>query len=59
MGALRQGLRDLGYEEGSNLVIEYRWAERTLDRLPALASELVGLKVDAILTHGSAGSRAA
>jgi ABC transporter substrate binding protein len=57
--ALSQGLRDLGYEEGSNLVIEYRWAERKLDRLPALASELVSLKVDAIVTHGSAGSRAA
>lgn len=58
-GALRQGLRDLGYEEGRNLVIEYRWAERKLERLPALATELVGLKVDAIVTHGSAGSRAA
>jgi putative ABC transport system substrate-binding protein len=57
--ALRQGLRDLGYEEGRNLVIEYRWAERKLDRLPALAAELIGLKVDAIVTHGSAGSRAA
>jgi putative ABC transport system substrate-binding protein len=57
--ALRQGLRDLGYEEGGNLVIEYRWAERNLDRLPALATELVALKVDAIVTHGSAGSRAA
>ena len=57
--ALRQGLRDLGYEEGRNLVIESRWAERKLDRLPTLATELVGLKVDAIVTHGSAGSRAA
>ena len=57
--ALRQGLRDLGYEEDRNLVIEYRWAERKLDRLPALATELVGLKVDAIVTHGSAGSRVA
>jgi putative ABC transport system substrate-binding protein len=57
--ALSQGLRDLGYAEGGNLVIEYRWAERKLDRLPALASELVSLKVDAIVTHGSAGSRAA
>jgi ABC-type uncharacterized transport system substrate-binding protein len=56
---LRQGLRDLGYEDGRNLVIEYRWAERTLGRLPALAAELVGLKVNAIVTHGSAGSRAA
>jgi ABC-type uncharacterized transport system substrate-binding protein len=57
--ALSEGLRDLGYAEGSNLVIEYRWAERKLDRLPVLASELVSLKVDAIVTHGSAGSRAA
>lgn len=58
-GALRQGLRDLGYEEGRNLLIEYRWAERKLDRLPGLAAELVGLKVDLIVTHGSPGSRAA
>jgi putative ABC transport system substrate-binding protein len=57
--ALRQGLRDLGYEEGKNLVIEYRWAERHLDRLPALATELVSTKVDIIVTHGSPGSRAA
>jgi len=59
IGALRQGLRDRGYEEGRNLVVEYRWAERRLDRLPALAAELVGLGVDVIVTHGSAGSRAA
>lgn len=58
-GALRQGLRDLGYEEGSNLFIEYRWAERKLDRLPNLAAELVALKVDIIVTHGSPGLRAA
>jgi ABC-type uncharacterized transport system substrate-binding protein len=57
--ALRQGLRDRGYEEGKTLVIEYRWAERKLDRLPALAAELVGAKVDIIVTHGSPGSRAA
>jgi putative tryptophan/tyrosine transport system substrate-binding protein len=57
--ALRQGLRDRGYEEGRNLVIEYRWAERQLDRLSALATELVGAKVDVIVTHGSPGSRAA
>ena len=57
--ALRQGLRDLGYEEGRNLAIDYRWAERKLERLPALATELVSLNVDAIVTHGSAGSRAA
>jgi putative ABC transport system substrate-binding protein len=59
IGALRQGLRDLGYEEGRNLAIEYRWAERKLDRLPTLAAELVALKVDIIVTHGSPGSRAA
>jgi putative ABC transport system substrate-binding protein len=59
MAALRQGLRDLGYEEGRNLDMEYRWADRKLDALPALATELAGLKVDAIVTHGSAGSRAA
>jgi putative ABC transport system substrate-binding protein len=58
-GALRQRLRDLGYEEGRTLVMEYRWAERKLDRLPALAAELVDLKVDIIVTHGSPGSRAA
>jgi putative ABC transport system substrate-binding protein len=59
IAALREGLRASGYEEGGNLVMEYRWAERKLDRLPALAAELAGLKVDVIVTHGSAGSRAA
>jgi putative tryptophan/tyrosine transport system substrate-binding protein len=57
--SLRQGLRDLGYEEGRNLTLEYRWAERNLDALPPLAAELAGLKVDVIVTHGSAGARAA
>ena len=57
--ALRQGLHELGYKEGRNLIIEYRWAERKLDRLPTLAAELVGLNVDLIVTHGSPGSRAA
>src|SRR2546425_268497 len=47
--AFRQGLRDLGYVEGRNVVIEYRSAEGTLERLPALAAELVALKVDVIL----------
>jgi putative ABC transport system substrate-binding protein len=59
IAALRQGLRELGYEEGKNLVIEYRWAEENLDRLPGLASELVSLKVDLIVTDGTPGSRAA
>jgi putative ABC transport system substrate-binding protein len=49
--ALRAGLRDFGYEEGKNLVIEFRWAEGKNDRLPALAAELVKLPVDLIVTH--------
>jgi putative ABC transport system substrate-binding protein len=57
--ALRHGLRDLGYVEGKNLAIEYRWAEDRYDRLPALAAELVALRVDLIVTHGTPGSRAA
>jgi putative ABC transport system substrate-binding protein len=59
IAALRQGLRELGYEEGRNLVIEYRWAEDDFDRLPKLAAELVSMKVDAIVTHGYPGCRAA
>ena len=59
IAALRQGLRDLGYEEGKNLVIEYRWADEDFDRLPKLAAELVSVKVDLIVTHGTPGSRAA
>jgi len=47
--AFRQGLRDLGYVEGRNVVIEYRDAEGKIERLPALAAELVALKVDVIL----------
>ncbi len=47
--AFRQGLRDLGYVEGRNLVIEYRETEGKADRLPALAAELVALKVDVIV----------
>ena len=46
--AFREGLRDLGWLEGQNLVIEYRWANGHFDRLPALAAELVRLKVDVI-----------
>ena len=51
--AFRQGLRELGYVEGKNIVIEWRSAEGKLDRLPALAAELVRLKVDVIVTSGS------
>ena len=50
--AFRQRLRELGYVEGKNIVIEYRYAEGKLDRLPDLAAELVGLKVDVIVTVG-------
>ena len=51
--ALRAGLRELGYVEGKNIVIEIRWAEGKYDRLPALAAELVGLKVSAVVTSGT------
>jgi ABC-type uncharacterized transport system substrate-binding protein len=59
MDALRAGLRDLGYVEGHNLVIEARWADGAFERLPALAAELVRLNVDVILTAGTPGIRAA
>jgi putative ABC transport system substrate-binding protein len=57
--ALRQGLRDLGYVEGRNVVIEIRDAEGKLERLPALAAELVALKVDVIVTAGTPAALAA
>ena len=57
--AFRQGLRELGYIEGKNIVIEWRSAEGKLDRLPALASELVRLKVDIIVTAGPSLTRPA
>jgi len=57
--AFRQGLRELGYVEGKSIVIDYRWAERKLDRLPALAAELVRLNVDVIVTAGPADTKAA
>ena len=57
--AFRQGLRDLGYVEGRNVVIEYRDAEGKLDRLPALAAELVALKVDVIVAPATPATVAA
>jgi putative tryptophan/tyrosine transport system substrate-binding protein len=57
--AFRQGLRDLGYVEGRNVVIEYRDAEGKLERLPALAPELVALKVDVIVAPGTPQALAA
>ena len=56
---LREGLRELGYAQGKNIVIEARYAEGKLDRLPALAAELVQLKVDIIVTAGRQATRAA
>jgi putative ABC transport system substrate-binding protein len=50
--AIRLSLRDLGYIEGQNIAIEYRYAEGKRDRLPALAAELVHLKVDIIVAAG-------
>src|SRR5262245_44207107 len=55
----RQGLRERGYVEGQNLVIECRSAPEATDRLPALAAELVRLKVDVILAMGTPSARAA
>jgi putative tryptophan/tyrosine transport system substrate-binding protein len=57
--AFRQGLRELGYVEGKNIVIEWRYAEGKFDRLPALAADLVRLKVDVIVTGGGQATRAA
>jgi len=57
--AFRQGLRDLGYVEGRNLVIEYRDAEGKFERLPALAAELVALKVDVIVAGPTPAALAA
>ena len=57
--AFRQGLRELGYVEGKNIVIEYRYAEGEPDRESALAAELVRLKVDVIVTGGSTATRPA
>src|SRR5262249_55748226 len=57
--AFRQGLRELGYVEGKNIVIEWRSAEGKRDRLPSLVAELVRLKVDIIVTAGPPATRSA
>lgn len=59
LDAFRAGLRELGYVEGKNIAIEFRFAEGHYDRLPALAAELVRLKVDVIVTHSVPGALAA
>ena len=57
--AFRRGLRDLGYVEGKNVAIEWRFNQGNPDRIPALAAELVRLKVDIIVTTGALRTRAA
>jgi putative tryptophan/tyrosine transport system substrate-binding protein len=57
--AFREGLRELGYTEGQNVVIEYRYAEGNLDRIPELVAELVRLKVNVIVSGTEQGIRAA
>src|SRR5438477_12825978 len=59
LDALRKGLRELGYVEGRNLSIEYRSADGRAERFPELASDLVRLKVDLIVTRGTPAARAA
>jgi putative ABC transport system substrate-binding protein len=53
VGPFREGLRELGYVEGRNIVIEYRWAEGEYERFPALIAELAALNVDVIVTAGT------
>ena len=59
VNAFRAGLRDLGYAEGKNIAIEFRFAQGQYDRLPELAAELVRLKVDVIVTHSAPGALSA
>src|SRR5262249_52372845 len=59
LAAFRDGLKALGYIEGQNIKIDYRWAEGNVDRLPELADELVQQKVDIIVSGGAVGAKAA
>jgi putative tryptophan/tyrosine transport system substrate-binding protein len=58
VGPFRDGLRELGYQDGRNIVIAYRWAEGKYDRFPALIAELLAAKVDVIVTAGTPASLA-
>src|SRR6266576_1990389 len=57
--SLRTGLREFGYVEGTNITIEFRWAEGNYDRLPQLVAELVATNIDVLITHGTPGTRVA
>src|SRR5947207_3122511 len=57
--AFREGLRELGWVEGRNIIIEYRFAETSYERLPRLAAELIGLRVDVIVAVAAPAIRAA
>ena len=59
LGAFQQGLRDLGYIEGKNILVEVRFADGDYDRIPALAAELVRLKVDIIVAYSTVATQAA
>ena len=59
IAGLRAGLKELGYVEGKSIVLEFRWAEGKLERLPALANELVRIPVDVLITQGIPATRAA
>jgi putative ABC transport system substrate-binding protein len=58
VGSFRDGLRELGYEEGRNIAVEYRWADGNYDRFPALVAELIAAKVDVIVTAGTPAAMA-
>ena len=59
MDGLRRGLREQGYEDGANAKVEWRWSEGKAERLPALATELIGLTPDVIVASGTQAVRAA
>ena len=59
LAAFRQGLRELGYAEGKNIVVEYRYAHGMVDRVPEIVAELIRLKVDLLMVGGAAAARAA
>ena len=58
VGPFREGLRALGYKEGRNIIIEYRWAEGKYERFPSLIEELIGSNVDVIVTAGTPATQA-